>query len=105
MTSKSNPEAAPALSRTILPIPDQPYAGTILYDARNPDAKYAPIRPLRPPKGAPHVLVVLLDDIGFGASSAFGGPVHTPVAERLAAAASNTPASTPPRSARRPAPR
>jgi len=74
-----------APSRTTLPIPDQPYTGTVLFDAKNPDAKYAPIQPLRPPKGAPNVLVVLLDDIGFGASSAFGGPVHTPVAERLAA--------------------
>jgi hypothetical protein len=43
------------------------------------------IRPLRPPAGAPNVLVVLLDDVGFGASSALGGPCHTPTAERLAA--------------------
>ena len=40
---------------------------------------------LRPPNGAPNVLIVLLDDVGFGASSAFGGPCHTPTAERLAA--------------------
>ena len=39
---------------------------------------------MRPPKGAPNVLVVLLDDVGFAASSAFGGPIHTPTAERLA---------------------
>ena len=38
----------------------------------------------RPP-GAPNVLVILLDDVGFGASSAFGGPCATPTAERLAA--------------------
>ncbi len=73
------------VARTILPIPDQPYAGTILYDAKDPDAKYAPIQPLRPPEGAPNILIVLLDDVGFGASSAFGGPVNTPTAERLAA--------------------
>ena len=41
--------------------------------------------PLRPPAGAPNVLVILLDDVGFGASSAFGGPCQTPTAERLAA--------------------
>lgn len=69
----------------MLPIPDQPYAGTVLYDAKDPDAKFAPIKPLRPPEGAPNVLIVLLDDVGFGASSAFGGPVNTPTAERLAA--------------------
>jgi arylsulfatase A-like enzyme len=40
---------------------------------------------LRPPAGAPNVLVILLDDVGFGASSAFGGPCQTPTAERLAA--------------------
>jgi len=37
-----------------------------------------PIRPLRPPTGAPNVLIILLDDVGFGASSAFGGPCRTP---------------------------
>ena len=70
--------------RDVLPIPDRPYPGAVLYDAKDPDAKFPPIRPLRPPAGAPNVLVVLLDDVGFGASSAFGGPVSTPTAERLA---------------------
>jgi arylsulfatase A-like enzyme len=46
---------------------------------------FPPIEPLLPPEGAPNVLVVLLDDVGFGASSAFGGPCNTPTAERLAA--------------------
>src|SRR5438552_9439105 len=70
--------------RTVLPIPDRPYAGLIKYDANDPEATFPPIEPLRPPKGAPNVLIVLLDDVGFGASSAFGGPISTPVAERLA---------------------
>src|SRR5207344_1327259 len=56
------------------------------FDARDPDTKYPPIEPLRPPKGAPNVLILLIDDVGFGASSAFGGPCHTPNAERLAKA-------------------
>jgi arylsulfatase A-like enzyme len=71
--------------REILPVPDRRYAGEVLYDAKDPEARFAPIRPLRPPAGAPNVLIVLLDDVGFGASSAFGGPCHTPTAERLAA--------------------
>ncbi len=70
--------------RTILPIPDHQHVGVTTYDAKDPDAKFPPIEPLRPPKGAPNVLIVLLDDVGFGASSAFGGPVHTPTADRLA---------------------
>jgi arylsulfatase A-like enzyme len=71
--------------RQILPIPDRPRTGLITYDAKDPDTKYPPIEQLRPPKGAPNVLIVLLDDVGFGASSAFGGPCNTPTAERLAA--------------------
>jgi arylsulfatase A-like enzyme len=71
--------------RSVLPIPDQPYEGVLPLDAKDPEATFPPIEPLRPPEGAPNVLIVLIDDTGFGASSAFGGPVHTPNAERLAA--------------------
>jgi arylsulfatase len=39
---------------------------------------------LRPPKGAPNVLIILIDDMGFGTSSAYGGPCHMPAAERVA---------------------
>jgi arylsulfatase len=70
--------------RQVLPIPDQPYAGVITYDAKDPDTTFPPIEPLRPPANAPNVLIVLIDDCGFGASSAFGGPIATPTAERLA---------------------
>jgi arylsulfatase len=73
------------LQREILPIPDQRTAGLVTYDAKDPDTSFPPIALLRPPEGAPNVLVLLLDDVGFGASSAFGGPVNTPAAERLAA--------------------
>jgi arylsulfatase A-like enzyme len=72
------------ISRSILPIPDQAHVGLTTYDAKDPNTKYPPITPLRPPAGAPNVLIVLIDDVGFGASSAFGGPCHTPNAERLA---------------------
>ena len=72
-------------ARTMLPIPDRPSPGLTTYDAKDPDTAYPPIEPLLPPEGAPNVLVVLLDDVGFGASSAFGGPCETPNAEKLAA--------------------
>jgi hypothetical protein len=58
------------VQREILPIPDREYPGLISYDAKDPDARFPPMRPLRPPAGAPNVLLVLLDDVGFGASSA-----------------------------------
>jgi arylsulfatase len=70
--------------RAVLPIPDQRHPGVTTYDAKDPDTSFPPIQPLRPPAGAPNVLIVLLDDVGFGASSAFGGPCETPTAERLA---------------------
>ena len=66
------------LQREVLPIPDRPHVGLITYDAKDPDTSFPPIEPLRPPAGAPNVLVVLLDDVGFGASSAFGGPCRHP---------------------------
>lgn len=71
-------------ARATLPIPDVPRPGLTTYDAKDPDTSYPPIEPLLPPSEAPNVLIVLLDDVGFGASSAFGGPCHTPTAERLA---------------------
>jgi arylsulfatase len=70
--------------REVLPIPDRPQVGLTTYDAKDPDTAYPPIEQLRPPSGAPNVLIVLIDDCGFGASSAFGGPCNTPTAERLA---------------------
>lgn len=71
--------------RAHLPIPDIVRYGLTTYDAKDPDTKYPPIELLRPPEGAPNVLIVLLDDVGFGASSAFGGPCNTPSMEKLAA--------------------
>jgi arylsulfatase A-like enzyme len=72
------------IHRTILPIPDQQHVGLTTYDAKDPETKFPPIEPLRPPKAAPNVLIVLLDDVGFAASGAFGGPINTPTADRLA---------------------
>jgi hypothetical protein len=50
--------------REVLPIPGGRYAGLITYDAKDPDTSFPAIEPLRPPTGAPNVLVVLLDDVG-----------------------------------------
>jgi arylsulfatase len=72
-------------ARTMLPIPDRPRNALTTYDAKDPETSFPPIEPLLPPAGAPNVLVILLDDVGFGAASVFGGPCQTPTAERLAA--------------------
>ena len=73
-----------SVAREVLPIPDRAYEGPVFEDAKDPAAKFPPIEPLRPPAGAPNVLIVLIDDAGFASSSAFGGPCQTPTAERLA---------------------
>src|ERR1700730_14935780 len=78
------PASAQQIDRTQLPIPDAQYKypGKVSLYAR--DAKFPPIKLLRPPKGAPNVVVILLDDIGFGAPSTFGGGVNMPVLDSLA---------------------
>ena len=50
--------------RQILPIPDRPYDGPVYEDAKDPNATFPAIEPLRPPAGAPNVLIVLIDDAG-----------------------------------------
>jgi arylsulfatase A-like enzyme len=73
------------VQRSILPIPDSQHVGLTTYDAKDPDTKFPPIRDIRPPKGAPNVLVILIDDVGYGATSVFGGPCNTPNFQKLAA--------------------
>jgi arylsulfatase A-like enzyme len=68
--------------RTVLPIAEPTYASIREMDARK--AK-APARfEVKAPKGAPNVVIVLIDDTGFGHASTFGGPIQTPSLERLA---------------------
>ena len=83
LTRAASAQDAP-LDRTVLPIPDTryKYPGKIPLDAR--DAKFPPIKELRPPRGAPNIVVILLDDIGFGAPSTFGGGVNMPTLDSLA---------------------
>jgi hypothetical protein len=68
--------------RTVLPIPEPQYPHSTVLDARN--ATPPPRFEVKAPAKAPNVLIVLIDDMGFGQSSAFGGPVHMPTVERLA---------------------
>lgn len=71
------------LDRSILPIQEPIYPAINELDARNATA---PKRfQVNAPENAPNVVVVLIDDIGFGHSSAFGGPIHMPTLEKLAA--------------------
>jgi arylsulfatase len=75
--------AQAAVDRTVLPIHEPQVPKSNVLDARKttPPPRFE----VKAPEGAPNVLVVLVDDFGFGQSSAFGGPIAMPTAERLAA--------------------
>lgn len=70
------------LNRTVLPIKEPYYPAQTILDARK--ATPPPRFEVKAPKGAPNVLIILIDDQGFGVSSAFGGPVNEPVLAGLA---------------------
>jgi arylsulfatase A-like enzyme len=71
------------IDRTVLPIKEPTYPESTVLDAR--DAKAPPRFEVKAPAKAPNVVIVLIDDIGFGASSAFGGPINMPTLDKLAA--------------------
>ncbi len=79
---RSEQSDAATLDRTILPIPNAPFHGVI----ERTLAGSKPDRPrhVRAPEGAPNVLLVLIDDAGFGNAATFGGPVQTPTFQKLA---------------------
>jgi arylsulfatase A-like enzyme len=74
---------AGALDRKALPIPDPEYTPITTLDARN--ATPPPFFRVTAPKGAPNILIVLIDDMGFGQPDAFGGPIHMATLDQLAA--------------------
>ncbi|WP_329002987.1 arylsulfatase [Kribbella sp. NBC_00709] len=73
---------ATPIDRTVLPPPDPSFHGEIRTDFADSSPEFP--EPVKPPAGAPNVLLVMGDDIGFGHMSAFGGPARTPVFDRLA---------------------
>ncbi|MBL7648119.1 MAG: arylsulfatase [Candidatus Hydrogenedentes bacterium] len=75
--------AMATVDRTTLPIQEPPTQPQTILDARNATAP--PRFEVKAPEGAPNVVIVLIDDMGFGHSSAFGGPVNMPTVEKLAA--------------------
>ena len=72
----------PALGQEILPRPEKPFRGKIGLTYKDSTPEFP--KEVKPPPGAPNVLLILTDDVGFGASSTFGGPIPTPTFDRLA---------------------
>src|SRR5271169_4543297 len=76
--------ALPAAAQEVLPRPEQPFGGKIGRTPKDSTPDFPKV--VEAPKGAPNILVILTDDVGFGASSTFGGPIPTPTMDRLAKA-------------------
>jgi arylsulfatase A-like enzyme len=74
--------AVTARAQDVLPRPEQPFEGHIGRTVED-SVKDFP-KQVKAPDGAPNILLILTDDVGFGASSTFGGPVPTPTMDRLA---------------------
>ena len=82
--SEANVASSASISdRSVLPIPDPKFPKITELDARNATAP--PAFSVTAPEGAPNVVIVLIDDIGFGAAASFGGAIRTPTLDRLAA--------------------
>src|SRR5256714_11207159 len=79
MTASPHAHAQSSLS---IPRADPEFKGKIGETLKDSMPSYPP--PLKAPLGAPNVLVILLDDVGFGHTSTFGGPIPTPTLDRLA---------------------
>src|SRR5512137_1370008 len=82
LTVAATPAPSGTLDRTVLPIPEPTYPPATVLDVR--DATPPPRFEVKAPAGAPNVLIILIDDMGFGMPGAFGGPIHTPTADTLA---------------------
>ncbi|MBZ5722775.1 MAG: arylsulfatase [Acidobacteriia bacterium] len=72
----------PMLCQEVLPAPPAPFKGQIGLKVKDSKSDFP--RQLQAPTGAPNIVLILLDDVGYGASSTFGGPVSTPTLDRLA---------------------
>ena len=64
--------------RTVLPIPDKPFGGTTGHTLDSSAADWTIVAGPKAPEGAPNVLLILIDDAGFGQPDTFGGAIRTP---------------------------
>jgi arylsulfatase len=64
----------------------EPFRGVVNVDIRDSEPDWSPFEPAKAPEGAPNVVYIVLDDVGFSAMSCYGGPIETPNIDRLAAA-------------------
>jgi arylsulfatase A-like enzyme len=78
----NNPRGQNHLSQVILPYPEKPFQGKIGETIKESKADFP--KPIQPPAGAPNILLIILDDVGFGHAGTFGGTVETPTMDKIA---------------------
>jgi arylsulfatase len=83
--SQAQPTSAAATDRTVLPPPPPKFGGTINNTYKDSVPDWKPALPLAAPQGAPNILIIVLDDVGYGQLGAYGGPIDTPNIDKLAA--------------------
>src|SRR5499427_9945841 len=82
LASTALPRSAAAETPTVLPRPEPPFQGKI--ERTLPGSVPDFPKGVEAPAGAPNILLILTDDVGFGATSVFGGPIQTPNFQRVA---------------------
>src|SRR5262249_19986652 len=82
VASAALPRAAASQTPSVLPPPQPPFQGKIERTVKGSTPDFP--KSIEAPAGAPNVLLILTDDVGFGATSTFGGPIQTPNFQRVA---------------------
>ena len=82
VASATLPRTAASQTPSVLPPPQPPFQGKIGRTVKDSTPDFP--KSIEAPAGAPNVLLILTDDVGFGATSTFGGPIQTPNFQRLA---------------------
>ena len=77
-------QETPTVERTVLPPPTPEFKGKIGQTYKDSTPDFSPALPLAAPQGAPNIVVIVLDDAGFGQIGADGGPIETPNVDKLA---------------------
>lgn len=81
----AQPNVTPSVDRTVLPPAAPDFKGKVGPNYKESTPDWTPALPLTAPKDAPNVLVIVLDDVGYGHLGCYGGPIETPNLDKLAA--------------------
>jgi len=85
MFAAATPAIAAEPDRTVLPVPTPEFKGKIGESYKDSTPDWTPALPVQAPQGAPNILLIVLDDVGYSQLGSYGGPIETPNLDKLAA--------------------